>query len=245
MKFAAIASKKARFARLAIALLSLFFAAHATAHTTAHAANATGQAGRKDNPAETPNRCSITVDPTRNRLTLYCRGKELKQYPIALGKPETPSPIGDFIIINKYKNWGSGFGTRWMGLNVPWGIYGIHGTNKPHLIGGDVSGGCIRMRNADVEELYEYIGIGTKVSILGHVLGEPWHDPRRMAKGDSGSTVQIIQSRLKSAGYFHGPINGKFGPQTEQALKAFEAAENLPVDGVISLHDYIRMGLVE
>ncbi len=42
----------------------------------------------------------------------------IKKYIIASGKKETPSPIGSFKIINKGK-WGKGFGTRWMGLNVP------------------------------------------------------------------------------------------------------------------------------
>ena len=47
-------------------------------------------------------------------------------------------------------NWGGGFGTRWLGLNVPWGIYGIHGTNQPWSIGTQASAGCIRMFNRHV-----------------------------------------------------------------------------------------------
>lgn len=46
--------------------------------------------------------------------------KTIKRYSIASGKSSTPSPIGNWRIINKGK-WGAGFGTRWMGLNVPWG----------------------------------------------------------------------------------------------------------------------------
>jgi lipoprotein-anchoring transpeptidase ErfK/SrfK len=54
-------------------------------------------------------------------------------------------------------------GTRWLGFNIP--KYGIHGTIYPELIGQSVSGGCVRMRNEDVEELYAIIPVGTKVVI--------------------------------------------------------------------------------
>src|SRR5699024_8212874 len=46
---------------------------------------------------------------------------KIAQYPVAAGKDETPTPIGQFHIIKKQKDWGSGFGTRWMELDVPWG----------------------------------------------------------------------------------------------------------------------------
>lgn len=44
-------------------------------------------------------------------------------------------------------------------------LYRIHGTNQPWTIGGAVSSGCIRMRNEDVMELYEKVGVGTKVVV--------------------------------------------------------------------------------
>lgn len=188
---------------------------------------------------------SLQIDPLRNQLTVLVDGIPFKKYPIALGKPDTPTPVGEWKVINKYTNWGSGFGTRWIGLNVPWGIYGIHGTNRPGSIGHDASHGCVRMLNRHVEELYEWVKVGTPVSIVGHPMREPSLDPRRLAKGDSGSDVQIIQSRLRSAGFYHGECNGKFGPSTELALKAYERTNGLPIDGVMSLHDYREMGLIE
>jgi lipoprotein-anchoring transpeptidase ErfK/SrfK len=42
----------------------------------------------------------------------------------------------------------------------------IHGTNEPDTIGQAVSSGCIRMMNADVEDLYERVKVGTKVVVL-------------------------------------------------------------------------------
>jgi lipoprotein-anchoring transpeptidase ErfK/SrfK len=44
--------------------------------------------------------------------------------------------------------------------------YRIHGTNDPTTIGKNVSSGCIRLQNADVEDLYERVGVGTKVIVL-------------------------------------------------------------------------------
>jgi hypothetical protein len=187
----------------------------------------------------------IVIDPLKNRLKLYVNGVHYKTYPIALGKRETPTPVGDLKIINKYRNWGSGFGTRWIGLDVPWGTYGIHGTNKPYSIGTDTSHGCIRMLNQHVEELFEFVEIGTRVTILGHVLGEPQMEARRLAKGDSGADVQLIQHLLQNAGYFKGTCNGKFGSSTEKALKDFEKDHSLPIDGIMSQHDYMELGLVE
>ena len=188
---------------------------------------------------------SIVIDPMTNRLTVMMDRLPYKKYRIALGKPETPTPVGEFVVINKYKNWGSGFGTRWIGLSVPWGTYGIHGTNRPHSIGLDASHGCVRMLNRHVEELFNWVEVGTKVTILGHVLGEPQSDLRRLAKGDAGGDVLLIQNRLQSAGYFRGTSNGRFGPATEQALKAYEKAHGLAVDGVVGEREYLSLGLLE
>jgi lipoprotein-anchoring transpeptidase ErfK/SrfK len=46
--------------------------------------------------------------------------------------------------------------------------YRIHGTNNPRSIGQHVSSGCIRMRDADVIDLYDRVGIGTKVVVLAN-----------------------------------------------------------------------------
>lgn len=186
---------------------------------------------------------SIEINPQTNQLILLVDHLPFKKYRIALGKPETPTPVGEFVVINKYKNWGSGFGTRWIGLNVPWGTYGIHGTNKPHSIGHDASHGCVRMLNRQVEELFEYVEVGSKVTILGHVLGEPDKEPRLLAKGDTGGDVMLVQNRLRSAGFYRGACNGRFGQNTEQALKAYEKANGLPVDGIVGFRDYQSFGL--
>ena len=45
-------------------------------------------------------------------------------------------------------------------------LYRIHGTNQPHTIGGNVSSGCIRMRNEDVIDLYDRVPVGATVIVI-------------------------------------------------------------------------------
>lgn len=99
----------------------------------------------------------IVIDVAKLNLTVYENDQVIATFPVAVGKSSTPTPLGEWKVIHKSMNWGNGFGTRWMGLNVPWGIYGIHGTNKPGSIGTYASHGCIRMFNRDVEKLYPLI----------------------------------------------------------------------------------------
>lgn len=46
-------------------------------------------------------------------------------------------------------------------------IYRIHGTNQPWSIGLNLSSGCFRMMNSDVEHLYSKVAVGTKVIVVG------------------------------------------------------------------------------
>lgn len=188
---------------------------------------------------------TIEIYPQYHQLIVRAQGQKFKTYPVAVGNPATPTPVGEYKIIYKGTDWGPSFGPRWLGLNVPWGTYGIHGTNKPYSIGQHLSHGCIRMRNRDVLELYDMIPVGTKVTIYGHVLGHIKHDPRALAEGDVGGEVQLIQSRLKSAGYFNGVCNGKFRADTTAALKKYQRDHGLMPNGVVSLKVYESLGLLE
>ncbi|WP_079912661.1 L,D-transpeptidase family protein [Paenibacillus sp. 32352] len=188
---------------------------------------------------------SIEVFPREHRLVVRKHGMVIKTYPVAVGNPSTPTPVGEYKVVYKGKDWGPSFGPRWLGLNVPWGNYGIHGTNKPYSIGQHLSHGCIRMGNSSVIELYDLIPLGTKVTIYGHVLGDPGHNPRELAEGDVGGDVQLIQSRLKSAGYFNGACNGKFRSDTTAALKKFQKDRHLIQHGVVSGKVYEELGLLE
>jgi peptidoglycan hydrolase-like protein with peptidoglycan-binding domain len=101
------------------------------------------------------------------------------------------------------------------------------------------------MLNRHVEELYELVPIGAKVIIAGHPLGEAYMMPRRLAKGDRGADVLLIQYQLRSSGFYKGRCHGIFDGGTESALKAFERNRGLPVDGVVGYRDYQELGLLE
>jgi lipoprotein-anchoring transpeptidase ErfK/SrfK len=87
-----------------------------------------------------------------------------RSYPIGIGKPSTPTPKGDFTIINKAYEPGGPYGARWLGLSKRG--YGINGTDNPASIGKAVSNGCIRTYNKNIIELYNLVNIGTPVKII-------------------------------------------------------------------------------
>ncbi|MCC6394364.1 MAG: L,D-transpeptidase [Bryobacterales bacterium] len=120
----------------------------------------------------------ILISIPDRKILLLEDGHVLKVYDIAVGKPSTPSPQGEFRIVNRIVKpawYSSGkvvppgpqnpLGTRWLGLSAPG--YGIHGTNSPGSIGKAASHGCIRMRNRDVEELFQLVEVGDAVELRG------------------------------------------------------------------------------
>ena len=111
-------------------------------------------------------RYSITINVKEKHLYLIRDGKIFKSYPVAIGKASSPTPKGTFRIENVAANPGGPFGVRWLGLDAPYGDYGIHGTNNPSSIGKAISNGCIRMQNRDILDLIKYVWIGTVVKIV-------------------------------------------------------------------------------
>ena len=105
----------------------------------------------------------IDISVDNRQLKLYDASMLLRTYPIEVGKIFTPTPTGNYIIVNKEVNPGGPFGVLWMGLSKP--HYGIHGTNDPSSIGKAVSHGCVRMYNEDVTVLSSMVSIGPNVYI--------------------------------------------------------------------------------
>lgn len=106
---------------------------------------------------------SIHIARGARSLSLFRGTALIGRYGIAVGKPNTPTPLGDYAIATKVVNPGGVLGTRWMGLTLQ--SYGIHGTNRPWLIGQAVSLGCIRMHNENAETVFNNVHIGTPVYI--------------------------------------------------------------------------------
>ena len=184
----------------------------------------------------------IIIEIIEKRLYLIKGNEIIKIYPVATGKPQSPSPIGEWRIIHK-ASWGGGFGARWMGLNVPWGRYGIHGTNKPGSIGWDASSGCIRMNNNDVKELFEYVSHGTKVVIRGGPFGPFGTGFRTLVPGDRGQDVMIVQRKLKELGYYNTEIDGIYGLGMENALNKWQKDNGLPISNKINKDIYNKLGI--
>jgi lipoprotein-anchoring transpeptidase ErfK/SrfK len=116
----------------------------------------------------------IVVSIPDRKLALIENGQIVSIYSIAVGAPVSPSPVGTFSVVNRvshpayYKSGkivGPGaanpVGTRWIGLSAKG--YGIHGTDHPGSIGHAKSHGCIRLRNHDVERLFERVRPGDVV----------------------------------------------------------------------------------
>ncbi|OPY58685.1 MAG: putative L,D-transpeptidase YkuD [Pelotomaculum sp. PtaU1.Bin035] len=127
----------------------------------------------------------ISINLTTRQLSFYEGDRLIKTYPVGVGKPSTPTPTGDFTVISKVMYPGGVLGSRWMGLSIPKGNYGIHGTNNPSSIGGYVSNGCIRMYNQDVEELFPKVVIGLPVNIRS---GAGESQPVNTSAGIQGTT---------------------------------------------------------
>jgi hypothetical protein len=136
----------------------------------------------------------IIVDVPGRQLYLYDGSQQIRDFPIAVGKPETPTPAGTYTIIEKVPYPGGAFGSRWMGLSRRY--YGIHGTNAPWLIGQAVSNGCIRMYNADVEYVYDLVEVGTEVQILDQVQEQGNTGNQGTYVVEPGDSLWLIANRF-------------------------------------------------
>lgn len=171
---------------------------------------------------------SIVIKVQDRILELHNDGKVYKRYRIAVGQSETPTPIGDWTVIWKAQRSADILGTRFLGIDVPWGGYGIHGTNRPWSIGHFISQGCIRLRNKDIEELFEWVPVGTPVRIEGKVL-----PITRVLKVETiGPDVVKLQRKLRLLGYLEGRADGFFNRDTEIALKRFQHDKGLEATGM-------------
>ncbi len=125
----------------------------------------------------------IVVSIPDRKLAVVESDRVVKIFDTAVGKPSTPSPAGSFKIVQRIPDptwYGKGrivppgksnpLGTRWLGLSMKG--YGIHGTNVPSSIGRNASHGCIRMRNRDVEQLFEMVSVGDDVELHGERTAE-------------------------------------------------------------------------
>lgn len=153
----------------------------------------------------------VLVSIPDRKLALIEDGEVKAVYPVAVGKDSTPSPAGDFIITTRLtdptyyhpgKVIGPGaenpLGTRWIGLSKKG--FGIHGTNAPKSIGKAASHGCIRMRRADLEQLFTKVRTGDQVTIRGE-------RDEQIAAVFGGTTTTIIADAAAATQSSNGSDN--------------------------------------
>lgn len=123
----------------------------------------------------------IVVDLSDAKVYNYWGDQVIASYPVAVGQPGWETPIGSFKVQQKLFNpvWqqpitgdlirtgpDNPLGSRWIGF---WSDgrhrIGFHGTNKEQLVGQPVSHGCLRMRNNDIQSLYEQVTLGTPIVV--------------------------------------------------------------------------------
>lgn len=122
----------------------------------------------------------LIVNKQTNEIAFVHLERVQVVYKAATGKTNDLTPEGIFTVtvkaINPYyrkKNIQGGspknpLGSRWIGFDAEdtdGRTYGVHGTNNPSSIGSYVSQGCIRLKNEDIERLYDLVPIGTKIYI--------------------------------------------------------------------------------
>jgi lipoprotein-anchoring transpeptidase ErfK/SrfK len=180
------------------------------------APNQIDAASQSPDPVAVERTRQIVISIADRQLAVLDHGQVIKIYPIAVGTHGTPSPDGEFVIINHAKDptyrhgdteIGPGkdnpLGSRWMGLSLKG--YGIHGTNVQSSVGKALSHGCFRMRKSDVEELYGLVQVGDTVTVrrehdamIAQVFAAPATTLAATnglaAKTQSGSEVQVASA---------------------------------------------------
>jgi L,D-transpeptidase catalytic domain len=116
----------------------------------------------------------LVVDTAALTATLFRADLVVFRARIGIGTSAAPTPTGSFYVRNMLTRYRSpfygpvAFGTSARSTLTDWpagGFVGIHGTNRPDLLPGRVSHGCIRMRNRDILELARLMPVGTSVEI--------------------------------------------------------------------------------
>jgi lipoprotein-anchoring transpeptidase ErfK/SrfK len=121
-------------------------------------------------------RTRLDVDLEHLRATLYRAGRPILRAPVSVGMPGWSTPRGRFYVRDRLTSYRSpmygpiAFGTSARSPTATdWpagGYIGIHGTDRPDLIPGRISHGCIRMRNADIRRLARAMPVGTPIRIF-------------------------------------------------------------------------------
>jgi lipoprotein-anchoring transpeptidase ErfK/SrfK len=119
----------------------------------------------------------VVVRLRSHRLTVFHGDDVVLKAPVGVGTSSTPTPGGRYYVAQlfappdpngpygPYAYALSGFSEVLQTFQGGDAIIGIHGTDRPDLVGQDVSHGCIRVRNEIIEQLAPLLPLGTPVKI--------------------------------------------------------------------------------
>jgi len=119
----------------------------------------------------------LIIDLSERTLVYVVDGTEVLRTDVGIGSRHNPTPVGRFFVTDSVtlSDPGSPWGPHALGLsarsdtitsfNGGDGIIGIHGTNNPSSIGGNVSLGCVRLPNEMITALHRIVPVGTRVTI--------------------------------------------------------------------------------
>lgn len=176
----------------------------------------------------------LHIDGGRCLLHCFSQGHLQESYPVALGSPNTPTPGGYWQVISREANPGGFFGTRWLGLSIPFGAYGIHGTDNPEAIGKKTTHGCIYMLSSQIEALFPQVPLNTPVIITGPSATGRMLEPEVLP----GRDIQRVQTILQVLHLFDGHPDGRYTPATAAAIASFQKLEGLNVSGNVCPYTY-------
>ncbi|AWB07768.1 L,D-transpeptidase (plasmid) [Azospirillum humicireducens] len=162
---------------------------------------------------------SIAISLADRRLYLTGADGTTRGFPVAIGRPGVPIPVGDSSIQRKRRDptWRPTANQRRekpslpravppgpnnplgkFALDLGWPAIAIHGTNDPDSVGRQASGGCFRMLPADIETVFATAEVGTPVRVVrGSLGGKP---PMPVAMQPAGPLPVAVKAAPAAAG---------------------------------------------
>jgi L,D-transpeptidase ErfK/SrfK len=178
----------------------------------------------------------VLVSIPDRKLAVLDGGQVVARFPVAVGAAISPSPTGEFQIVNRisdpaYYHAGkvipagkdNPLGTRWLGLSQ--NGYGIHGTNVAGSIGHAASHGCIRLRNRDIERLFPMLRVGDTVVIraerneqTAEIFGRQGTDTESRGFSCSATDTRKLTKPILKKGAHHANGNHIHGGRSRNVL---------------------------
>ena len=99
------------------------------------------------------------------------------------------------------------------------------------LIALMIATGCASVAHAQGYDIYGGADVNTQT--ISHCGYLPTHN---VIYTTTPVVTKLVQEKLAAGGYYHGAIDGKFGPQSKAATRRYQAEHNLAVDGIVGIN---------